>query len=112
MYAAAAVGAVWLMLVTERPQKLYPTDDTEMLSDQMPADFFLAEAGFDDLKFLSELEDLTGLEVNLHENLPRFVPGRFFWLKYPKSENLGAWVTETIGVIRRAVASQDQIRAC
>ena len=103
---ATAIRQTIARLCRIDPQKLYPTDDTEMLSDHMPADFFLAEPGFDDLKFLLELEDLTGLEMDVQENLPRFVPGRFFWLKYPKSENLGAWITDTIGLIRRAVASQ------
>ena len=99
---ATAIRRTLAQMCRIEPEKLYPIDDTEMLSNHMPAECFLADASFDELTFVLELEALTGLRLNLDENLPRFVPGRFFWLKYPKSQNLGAWVTDSIGVIRSA----------
>src|SRR4051794_41069001 len=64
--------------------RIYPEDNPEMLA-QLARDW-------DDLAVILELEAILHIQLgDSGDDFPRFLPGRFFWRKWPAPKSVGEW---------------------
>jgi hypothetical protein len=64
--------------------RIYPEDNPEMLA-QLVGDW-------DDLSVILELEATLHISLgDAGDDFPRFLPGRFFWRKWPAPKSVGEW---------------------
>ncbi len=66
---------------------LYPDDTWSCL-------IRLVDCDWDDLAFLMSLEKIgVAFPSTESRELPRFIPGRLFWMKWPAPATFGLWST-------------------
>jgi hypothetical protein len=65
--------------------RIYSEDDPESLAE-------LALLDWDDMNVVIELEQLLRVPLgDPGDDFPRFLPGRFFWRKWPAPKTVGEW---------------------
>ena len=79
------------------PEAISPAHSTQWLSKRM---VYPGGTEWDLLAFELELADALGVHSNLEsEDLPPFLPHRFFWWHRPGPANLGEWILGVVSVL-------------